>query len=107
MHTALVRLFVLAIMVPAISSCAATSKKFSSQTKANIGFFADHTISMLSDADFGVTRTESVYTREFFDLEGEEEKRSAACFHLDSPFPLFPFTPRLNPGHDLSAGSSK
>jgi hypothetical protein len=41
------------------------SKKFTAQQKANMGIFADHTISMLDNADFGFDRDESIYTREF------------------------------------------
>ena len=61
-----------------LSGCAtmsSVSKKFSSQQKANLGIFADQTISMLDDADFGFDRDESVYTREFLgsDVEGDLE----------------------------------
>lgn len=59
-----------------LSSCASmtsVSKKFTPQTKANVGIFADQTISMLSDADFGFSRNQTIYTREFFDPNGKEE----------------------------------
>ncbi len=61
-----------------LSGCAtmsSVSKKFSAQTKANMGIFADQTISMLDEADFGFDRDESVYTREFLgsNVEGDLE----------------------------------
>jgi len=52
------------------STYTSVSKKLTPQTKANIGIFADQTISMLSEADFGFTRNETLYTREFFDPDG-------------------------------------
>jgi len=60
-----------------LSSCASmdtVSAKFSPQTKANMGIFADQTISMLKDTDFSFSRNETLYTREFFDVNGKEEK---------------------------------
>jgi len=58
-----------------LTGCASMSKKFTGQQKANIGIFADHTISMLDDADFGFDRDESVYVREFLgsNVEGDLE----------------------------------
>ena len=59
-----------------LSGCAsmsAASKKFTPQQKANMGIFADQTITMLSEADFGFSRDESVYTREFFSAVAESD----------------------------------
>lgn len=58
-----------------LTGCASMSKKFTAQQKANIGIFADHTISMLDNADFGFDRDESIYTREFLgsNVEGDLE----------------------------------
>lgn len=61
-----------------LTGCAtmtSVSKKFSAHQKANIGIFADQTITMLSDADFGFDRDESIYTREFLgsNVEGDLE----------------------------------
>ena len=61
-----------------LTGCAtmtSVSKKFSAQQKANMGIFADHTISMLDEADFGFDRDESIYTREFLstNVEGDRE----------------------------------
>jgi len=51
------------------------NKKFTSSTKANIGFFADNTIAILSDVDLSIKRNEAVFSRRFFDENGSEEKR--------------------------------
>lgn len=59
----------------ALSGCATMKEKFTPKTQANLGIFADTTVSMLSQADLGFDRNETVYSREFFDPEGEEEKR--------------------------------
>jgi hypothetical protein len=50
-----------------LTGCASMSKKFSPQQKADLGIFADHTITMLSEADFGFSRDEAIYIREFLD----------------------------------------
>ena len=57
----------------ALSGCATFKEKFQPKTEANVGIFADTTLSMLSQADLGFDRDEAVYIREFFDPEGEEE----------------------------------
>jgi hypothetical protein len=76
MNGHIARLVVLLSAISILSSCAAitsTTKKFTPQTAANMGIFADQTISMLSDADFGFTRKQTLYTREFFDFNEKEE----------------------------------
>jgi hypothetical protein len=60
-----------------LTGCAtmsSVSKKFTAQQKANLGIFADQTISMLDDADFGFDRDESIYVREFLvsNVEGDQ-----------------------------------
>ena len=76
-----------------ITGCAtmsSVSKKFTAQQKANLGIFADHTISMLDDADFGFDRDESVYTCEFLgsnvegDLELQNGLKEAGWFLVKS-----------------------
>jgi hypothetical protein len=62
------------LLLCACASVKTVSQKFTPHTKANVGIFADQTISMLSDSDFGFSRNETLYTREFFDLHGQEEK---------------------------------
>jgi hypothetical protein len=49
--------------------------KFKSTKEANVGFFADQTIAMLSSTDFGLDRQRTIYIREFFNENGTEEKR--------------------------------
>ena len=58
-----------------LTGCASMSKKFTGQQKANLGIFADQTISMLDDADFGFDRDESIYVREYLssNVEGDQE----------------------------------
>lgn len=58
----------------ALSGCASLEGKFTPSTKADVGYFADRTITMLSQAEFTFDRNESVYTREFVDPEAPEEK---------------------------------
>ena len=59
------------------ATMSSVSEKFTAQQKANMGIFADQTITMLSEADFGFSREEAVYTREFFtaDIKGDEDLR--------------------------------
>ena len=64
------------VLAAAFSGCATTKAKFVGTTKANVGFFADQTMTMMSQADFSFTRNELVYTREFFNPDGEVEKRA-------------------------------
>jgi hypothetical protein len=65
----------LALAVVSVSGCATVKGKFKSTKEANVGFFADQTIAMLSSADFGLDRQRTIYIREFFDENGTEEKR--------------------------------
>ena len=41
---------------------------------SDIGVFADQTIAMLSEEDVGFSRDQSIYIREYFDPDGDEEK---------------------------------
>ncbi len=65
----------LVLAVASVSGCASVKGKFTSTKEANVGFFADQTIAMLSRADFGLDRRGTIYIREFFDENGTEEKR--------------------------------
>lgn len=67
-------IFLLLCIIPLLASCASISQKFTPKQKANIGIFADQTINMLSEADFGFSRDSSIYLREFFDYESTEVK---------------------------------
>ncbi|MBW2612738.1 MAG: hypothetical protein JRE12_10320, partial [Deltaproteobacteria bacterium] len=66
-------MFVIVCATMLLAGCASMSKKFTAQQKANMGIFADQTITMLSEADFGFGRDEAVYVREFLDgnIEGD------------------------------------
>ena len=66
------------VLAVAFSGCATTAAKFRGTTKADVGFFADQTMTMLAQADFAFTRDELVYTREFYNPDGEDEKRAFA-----------------------------
>ena len=56
------------------TSCASVTKKFKGGTKENISIFADQTIAMLSEEDMGFTHNQAIYIREYFELDGKEEK---------------------------------
>ena len=66
------------IIVLALAGCATLEPlegKFTPSSKADVGYFADQTITMLSQADFTFTRNETVYTREFVEPDAAEEKQ--------------------------------
>jgi len=63
-----------AVLLIVLTGCAGVKKKFVPGTKANVGFFADSTIAMLSDVDTYIDRNEAVFTRRFFNEEDNEEK---------------------------------
>jgi len=67
-----------ALLLFVLSGCATINKKFISGTKANIGFFADNTIAILSDVDLSIKRNEAVYSRRYYDENGSDEKRMMA-----------------------------
>ena len=58
-----------------LTGCAGFTEKFQPQTTEDVGYFADQTVTLLNQADFGFSRDETVYTREFYDNEGELESR--------------------------------
>lgn len=66
------RWFVTGILLLTLSACAG---KFTKTTEADLGFFADNTIAMMREANLGFSRGTALYTKEFYDLEGAEEKR--------------------------------
>lgn len=67
-------LFGLALQL-SLAGCAGFSGKFKEQITENVGYFADQTVTMLNQADFSFSRDETVYTREFYNNEGELESR--------------------------------
>ena len=62
-----------------LSACATmneASSKFTKTKSADVAYFADTTIALVGDADFGLTRDDAIYTREFFDREGATRRSS-------------------------------
>jgi hypothetical protein len=47
--------------------------KFTATTAANIGVFADNTMAMLSEANFGFSEGQALYTKPFFEMDAPEE----------------------------------
>lgn len=71
----IVFLTVVVALLLGATGCASFSGKFEEQITENVGFFADQTITMLNQADISFSRDEFVYTREFYNNEGELESR--------------------------------
>jgi len=68
------RLIAVFITVMMVTSCASMTQKFKKGTVANVGVFADQTIAMLSEADFGFSDDQAIYLRDFWDAEYSLEK---------------------------------
>ena len=49
--------------------------KFGKSVHADIGFFADHTIALVNDANLGMSKDEAIYTRQYFRSGEAEETR--------------------------------
>ncbi len=47
--------------------------KLTATTSANIGVFADNTMAMLSEANFGFSEGQALYTKPFFEMDAPEE----------------------------------
>jgi hypothetical protein len=74
---------VLGILIVSLSGCATTSgysSKFTATKKVNLAPFADQTIAMISEADFGLTEDESVLTRKYWDRNSPEFKELNAIY---------------------------
>lgn len=65
------------LTVALLSGCASYNKKFKNKPVADIGFFADSTITMLSELDLSVTRDETLLVRRFMHPGEPEEMRVA------------------------------
>jgi RNAse (barnase) inhibitor barstar len=63
------------VFAVALSACGTLQGKFTPGQEADVGLFADQTFAMLSQADFTFARQDQIYTREFFNSAGDEEKR--------------------------------
>jgi hypothetical protein len=57
-----------------LSACASARKKFLGTTEANVGMFADTTLAMVGDPEFGFVRGSAIYIKVFLNLDEEEEK---------------------------------
>ena len=74
-QTRICHVLYLIFTVSVISGCASLKDKFTSSKEANVGFFADQTIAILGNTNFALDSQRTIYVRNFFDLEGVEEKR--------------------------------
>ena len=57
-----------------LSGCATYKKNFKNKAVADIGFFADSTITMLGDLDMSLSREDTLLVRRFFNENEPEEK---------------------------------
>jgi hypothetical protein len=57
-----------------VSGCASYKKNFQNTSIANIGYFTDNTISMLSGLEIGINREDSLLVRRFIDKETPEKQ---------------------------------
>ncbi len=64
---------IVVLMAALMTGCATFGGKFTSSTQADIGYFTDATVTMMKDANFGFTRGNAIYTREFI-AKGEPEE---------------------------------
>jgi len=67
-------LFILLSLLIALPGCATYKKKFKRKTVANIGFFADSTITMLGGLTYTLDREDTLLARRFFDVDAPEEQ---------------------------------
>lgn len=70
-------------LVALLSGCATYNNKFKAGTVADIGFFSDSTVTMLSNLDLQLGRNEALLTRRYFMLNEPEEQLVVA---LDQRF---------------------
>ena len=64
----------LVVAVAATSGCASYRKNFKNKTVVDIGYFADSTITMLSNLDLSMSREETLLVRRFMDESAPEEQ---------------------------------
>lgn len=68
--------FLSAIVTIGLAGCA--SPKFSKTERANVGVFAEMTITLLNEGDFEFSRDETIHTREFYLMDEPEERQLEA-----------------------------
>lgn len=66
-----------------LGGCTTYKQKFGKGTVADIGFFADSTVTMMGSLDLQMGRNEALLTRRFFNMEDSEEQ---AVVKLDTEF---------------------
>jgi len=64
----------LAVAMAVTAGCASYKKNFKNKTVVNIGYFADSTITMLSNLDLSMSREETLLVRRFIDESAPEEQ---------------------------------
>lgn len=57
-----------------LNGCTSYKKKFRNKTVANIGYFTDNTITMLSNIDMQLKREDTLLVRRFIDMSAPEER---------------------------------
>ena len=57
-----------------LSGCSSYKKNFKNKSVADIGYFADSTITMLGDLDMSLKREDTLFVRRFFHEDEEEEQ---------------------------------
>lgn len=71
----LVSVFIALMMITSCGSIRSVSKKFQPTVVANVGVFADQTLAMLSESDFGFSSNQTIYLRDFLDSNNELENQ--------------------------------
>ncbi len=67
-------LLIVLLSVFILSACASFSNKFTSSMTEDVSAFSDHTISVMSEADLGFGKSDTIYLRQFVDIKAPEEK---------------------------------
>ncbi len=62
------------LIVFLLSACSSVSRKFTPTLSEDVSAFSDQTISILSEADLGFGRDDTIYLRQFVDNNAPEEK---------------------------------
>jgi hypothetical protein len=68
----IVKTTIIAVAVSLMVGCTTMKKGFVSSERANLSPFAENTIVMLGESDYGLTKDETVRIRAYFDLDSPE-----------------------------------
>ena len=74
----LVSVLIALLMITSCGSMKSVSQKFQPTVVANVGVFADQTIAMLSESDFGFSADRSIYLRDFLSINNAIEAQLVA-----------------------------